>query len=599
MLLPALEHEAELTVIGRWMTRRFLLRFLEVRLQLTAYVRDDPGVVDEEIPEPWFVTGAPRTGTTILHALLAQDPTSRVPEGWELLRPVPPPSPDPDQFASDARITLADHELRLPGQVAGELDAIHVYRGRMHKECLSAMSFAFRSEEFTARYHVPSYVDWYERCDLRPAYDAHRLVLQILQRRFGAVHWVLKSPVHLGALPTLFAVYPDARLAVTHRDPLTVLASLTSLVATLRWAHSDRVDFAEIGRYHERLWTTALDGLVTASTDGTLDASRGAPRPLRRLHAGPDRGGRRAVRLARAHPARRDRRRHARLPRRAAEGQARRPRVLVRRPRARPRDRARAVRALPAPLLGARGGDPVSDDLARWQQFLDRLEELGRTITSPPFPTTDADRVEGLRHVALQTACWLAWSVGHQDPRSPGFQRQNDLVLQWGGPNADNVYRHARVHPALRYRIVGRMHSCDDFILAIRRNFMHMEGSGTIVELSAHELGLGPGDDFEILLGGDGDEPNRVPLPEGALSVSIREYYFDWQPREPATFTIECLDADEPSPPFASDDLEFGLDEAATHLYRSLTYWNQYMLDARAGQIDNEFARRLRRPARA
>ena len=82
--------------------------------------------------------------------MLAQDPASRVPEGWELLRPVPPPSPDPDEFAADARIPLADRELRLPGQVAGELDAIHVYRGRMHKECLSAMSFVFRSEEFTA-----------------------------------------------------------------------------------------------------------------------------------------------------------------------------------------------------------------------------------------------------------------------------------------------------------------------------------------------------------------------------------------------------------------------------------------------------------------
>jgi hypothetical protein len=274
VLLPALEQEAQLTVMGRWMTRRFLLRFLEVRIQLTRYVRDDPGVVDEEIPEPWFVTGAPRTGTTILHALLAQDPTSRVPEGWELLRPVPPPSPDPQEFAADARIPLADRELRLPGQVSGELDAIHVYRGRMHKECLSAMSFAFRSEEFTARYHVPSYVEWYERCDMRPAYDAHRLVLQILQRRFRNVHWVLKSPVHLSALPTLLAVYPDARLAITHRDPLTVLASLTSLVATLRWAHSDQVDFAEIGRYHERMWSLALDGLVAASTDGTLDPGR-------------------------------------------------------------------------------------------------------------------------------------------------------------------------------------------------------------------------------------------------------------------------------------------------------------------------------------
>src|SRR4051812_28765279 len=273
VLLPALEGEADLTVIGRWMTRRFLLRFLEVRLQLTEYVRTDPALVDEEIVAPWFVTGAPRTGTTILHAMLAQDRASRVPEGWELLRPVPPPDPEPERFAADARIPLADRELRLPGQVAGELDAIHVYRGRMHKECLSAMSFAFRSEEFTARYHVPSYVEWYERCDLRPAYDAHRLVLQILQRRFRQVHWVLKSPVHVSALPTLLAVYRDARLTITHRDPLTVLASLTSLVATLRWAHSDRVDFADIGRYHERMWTKALDGLVTASTDGTLDPS--------------------------------------------------------------------------------------------------------------------------------------------------------------------------------------------------------------------------------------------------------------------------------------------------------------------------------------
>jgi len=274
VLLPALEHEAALTVIGRWMTRRFLLRFLEVRLQLVAYVRDDPGVVDEEIAAPLFVTGAPRTGTTILHALLAQDAWSRVPEGWELLRPVPPPSPDPVEYAADARIPLADRELRLPGQVAGELDAIHVYRGRMHKECLSAMSFAFRSEEFTARYHVPSYVAWYERCDMRPAYAAHKLVLQILQRRSRNVHWVLKSPVHLSALPTLFAVYPDARLAITHRDPLTVLASLTSLVATLRWAHSDRVDFAEIGQHHEHMWSRTLDGLVTASTDDSLDPTR-------------------------------------------------------------------------------------------------------------------------------------------------------------------------------------------------------------------------------------------------------------------------------------------------------------------------------------
>ncbi len=230
-----------------------------------------------------------------------------------------------------------------------------------------------------------------------------------------------------------------------------------------------------------------------------------------------------------------------------------------------------------------------TSDRERWQAFVDQLGELGRTITTAPFPATPADDLEGLRHLALQAVCWMEWSLAHQDPRAPMFQRQNDLVLQWGGPNADNIYRHARVHPSHTYRIVGRMHSCEDFILAIRRNFMHMENNGTIAELSGHDLGLGPGDDFEILLGGEGDEPNRVPLPDGALSVSIREYYFDWQPREPATFTIECLDADGPGAPFTSKSLAFGLDEAATHLHRSLTYWNQYMLDARAEQTDNVF----------
>src|SRR5439155_15701532 len=195
-------------------------------------------------------------------------------------------------------------------------------------------------------------------------------------------------------------------------------------------------------------------------------------------------------------------------------------------------------------------------------------DALGGGVTSPPCPADDDADLEGLRHLALQTVCWLEWSIAHQDPRAPMFQRQNDLVLQWGGPNADNIYRHARVHPSLTYRIVGRMHSCNDFILAIRRNFMHMEGSGTIAELSAHDLGIGPGDDFELLLGGEGDEPNRVPLPEGALSVSIREYYFDWRPREPATFTIECLDSDGPNATFTSDHFAFGLEEAATHLQR-------------------------------
>jgi len=272
VLLPALEDEARLTILGRWITHRFLGRLVEQRLALDAYCARDPGVLDEPIDEPWFVAGAPRTGTTALHALLAQDPCHRVPEGWELLRPVPPP--DPATRDADVRIALADAELRTPQVVVSGIVAIHEYSGRMPKECLSAMSLAFRSEEFVARYDVPSYDAWMRACDMRPAYETHRRVLQVLQRRSPRRRWVLKSPVHLQNLPVLLDVYPDARLSFTHRDPLVVLASVTSLIASMRAAHSDVVDVVGIARSHATLYGGSLDRLVDLVDSGTLDPAR-------------------------------------------------------------------------------------------------------------------------------------------------------------------------------------------------------------------------------------------------------------------------------------------------------------------------------------
>lgn len=273
VLLPALENEAQLSILGRWITHRFLGRLLEQRLALDAYVAADPGVLDEQIVEPWFVVGAPRTGTTILYGLLAQDPNHRVPEGWELLRPVPPPALSDDAGIA-ARLALADTELRTPQAVSSGIATIHEYSGRMPKECLSAMSLVFRSEEFVARYDIPTYEAWLHRVDMRPAYDIHRLVLQVLQRGAPAHRWVLKTPVHQQYLPTLLAVYPDARLSATHRDPLSIIPSVSSLIAQMRSAHSDHVDPAGIGRYHVELYGATLDRFTDQVDGGVLDPAR-------------------------------------------------------------------------------------------------------------------------------------------------------------------------------------------------------------------------------------------------------------------------------------------------------------------------------------
>ena len=181
---------------------------------------------------------------------------------------------------------------------------------------------------------------------------------------------------------------------------------------------------------------------------------------------------------------------------------------------------------------------------------------------------------------------------GHHTTGTGIGHLQNDLITQWGGPNADNVYRHTRVDPARRYRITGRMHSCDEFILAIRRGFMHEPQWGTVHEVSATDLGIGPGDDFEILLGGPDRGPGRVPLPDGAVMASFREYYYDWAAAEPAVMVVECLDddADPPAPRLTPADVTARLARAADGIAHSVHNWNDYLRDHRARGTDNVLA---------
>lgn len=234
--------------------------------------------------------------------------------------------------------------------------------------------------------------------------------------------------------------------------------------------------------------------------------------------------------------------------------------------------------------------DPASTELRAWRDFCQRLVAVGESLLREPFPVDPGVRAEGFDHLTDQVLCWLGWSIGYPDARRPFFMRQNDLVTQWGGPNADNVYRHARIDPSSRYRIRGRMHSCEEFILAMRAGFMHQERWGTLAEHNGSDLGIGEGDEFEILLGGDGTEEGWLPIPDGAVMCSIREYYFDWREDEPATFTIECLDAPDHLPRVTADDFAAKVDDAARGVERSMSYWNDYMLAERALRVDNSFA---------
>ena len=220
-------------------------------------------------------------------------------------------------------------------------------------------------------------------------------------------------------------------------------------------------------------------------------------------------------------------------------------------------------------------------ELRAWRDLCRRLEAVGESLLAPSYPAEP----DGIAHLAEQVVCWLGWAVGHADARRPAFHRHNDLLSQWGGPNNDNAYRHARIDPSLRYRLRGHMHGCDDFILAVRAGFMHEPRHGTLVEVTGSDLGIGRGDEIDLLLGGDG-----IALPDGAVMVSIREYYIDWQEEAPAIWTIECLDDQTPAPPIDAHALAAQLADAATSVEHSLAYWRDYLLDARSRAAPNTFA---------
>ncbi len=268
----ALEATAKLTPLGRWATQRYLRRLTDVRLELEAYESAHPGLHDEAIVEPIFVIGPPRSGTTVLHRHLGALAGHRVARGWEFTRPLPPP--DPETYDQDPRIQQTAEELEFPQAVATGLRSIHTYSAQMPKECLSAMAFTARTEEFISRYDVPAYVEWLRACDMTPAYTMHRRILRVLQLHMPSKRWVLKSPVHLQSVPTLVATYPDASFVVTHREPAEILASVSSLVATMRSAFSNEVDPVAIGHYHHALYQRSLNALVDHVDQAVLPAQR-------------------------------------------------------------------------------------------------------------------------------------------------------------------------------------------------------------------------------------------------------------------------------------------------------------------------------------
>ncbi|MGC1321365.1 MAG: sulfotransferase [Candidatus Udaeobacter sp.] len=253
-LLESCQDEARLNLIGRIALKTDVLETLCARLQMERDRQLYSDITHQEIREPLFIVGLPRSGTSVLHRLLGADPDHRCPLMWEVRSPSPPTLADEKR-----RIQSATQSCKFFNWLVPTFRYVHTVGAEVPQECVSLMTPTFLSDQFDAMYYVPSYRTWFFRRDLRPAYEYHQRFLQHLQFRRAARRWILKAPTHMFAMPALLSVYPDALFVQTHRTPVDAMASVSSLVTILRSAFSDAVDPLIVCREAIDYWSETME----------------------------------------------------------------------------------------------------------------------------------------------------------------------------------------------------------------------------------------------------------------------------------------------------------------------------------------------------
>ncbi len=268
ILVRALRDEAHLNPIGQMVLPQQVGHLLSQRLQIEDWYRRHPEIDDEPIEAPVIGLGLPRTGSTALTFLLAEDPSTRFLRQWESAQPCPPPSTVP---APDPRIAVAVAQAELQAQAFPRMQQLVPSAPTGPFECQDLMALDFKSHIFQAFAYVPSYSEWLIDADLTPTYEYERRTLKLLQWGTPARPWRLKCPSHLLFLDHLDRVFPDARYVMTHRDPAEVIVSVADLYAEVATMFSDHIDLEYLGRLNVEHWSVGMERTLAFRDGGAED----------------------------------------------------------------------------------------------------------------------------------------------------------------------------------------------------------------------------------------------------------------------------------------------------------------------------------------
>jgi hypothetical protein len=212
---------------------------LTKRLYTQDNFKSYPEITGVPVQRPLFITGLPRTGTTLTHNLVSQDPSWRVLLYWELLFPYH----RPDIGADFEKYAINMTEQGLKGLYAKYPEFIyrHETKATGPEECFNLLKNTFQSIAWANEWYLDGYLDWFLQQDMTDSYRYYKKLLQLLLWRKPGEHLLLKCPAHLFNIDFIFNVFPDAGVVWLHRNPIKSMASGFSLLSLFhRFTKSDR-----------------------------------------------------------------------------------------------------------------------------------------------------------------------------------------------------------------------------------------------------------------------------------------------------------------------------------------------------------------------
>jgi len=272
-LIPALNKQAKLSAEGVYGAHHMVVSGLVNRLRHVQLLKDNPEITDEDVNVTAVLTGLPRTGSTMLHRMLAAAPKLTAVRWYETQNYVPLDGekrgqPEPrKEAAKDVLTYMLD---KIP-----ELLSIHPMDIEQPDEEVIILGQLFSSSMIESTYFVPDYAEWLSEQNPRPAYDDLLEILQSLQWQDPSrkdKRWVLKTPGHLMGLQTVLDVCPESKIVMTHRDPVETIPSYCSMEASLYKMGSNDISNIVIGKYWMARLKNWLDNFM--SVRAKADTSR-------------------------------------------------------------------------------------------------------------------------------------------------------------------------------------------------------------------------------------------------------------------------------------------------------------------------------------